>query len=136
MFWGGDCVVDDAYLLRLYDVLPEDIIIGVAGLNILHFGRRSDQAELICFVALTVAYPRLIERRASSAGDCNALLRIVGLLSQYFLDGYLGPDGPTGLLFVVAFPDQILAGAHPQEIALLGRLGKPEDLLARGGAFS
>lgn len=44
---GGGCVVDDAYLLRLYDVLPEDIVIGVASLNILHFGRRPDQAELI-----------------------------------------------------------------------------------------
>lgn len=45
--WSWGVVVDDAYLLRLNDVLPEDIIIGVAGLNILHPGRRSDQAELI-----------------------------------------------------------------------------------------
>lgn len=135
MFCRG-CVVDDAYLLRLYDVLPEDIIIGIAGLNMLHFGRRPDQAELICFVAHAVAYPRLIDRRASSVADHYALLRIVGLLSEYFLDGYLRPEGPTGLFFVVAFPDQLLAGAHPQKITLLRRLGEPKDLLARGGAFS
>lgn len=135
MFSRG-CVVDDAYLLRLYDVLPEDIIVGIAVLNILHFGGRPDQAELICFVAHSVANPRLIDSRASSVGDRYALLRIVGLFSQYFLDGYLGSDGPTGQFFVVAFPDQLLAGAHPQKIARLDGLGKPEDLLARGVAFS